>query len=557
MSKYTSGNYTLTGVAIPVTAEASANQTVTYGIVGLVDAFNIQSDAGATTTVNQSVSVADTLNLLAAGGTIAIGTGVAGVDTVNTTITNGGGLVVGGTLANALGGGSVTYGAGGGTITLGTAGTFLNLSLESDAISGFTSTADIIDDRALSFSAITGYSVTGTGTGTQTITVTDSSGNLTFETNDANLTDAAYASANLDTGTLKFSADSTGGTLVTVCFLRGTRITTPDGATAIEDLRSGDLVVTRRAGATLFQPVRWIGSGRMSKTLQMEDFPVRIRAGAFHDNIPHRDLLVTSEHCLFVEGKLVPARMLVNGRSIYIDTSIGDYEYFHVELDVHAILLAEGLEAESYLDTGNRGNFLNTVVSSLQPDFAVSPAHKSWALDAAAPLAVDRETVEPIWKTLEARATMLGFAATKTQLRLVDEPDLHLLTESGLEIGPTLLEGGLYTFIVPGNVGLVRLMSRTARPSETIGPFLDDRRELGVKVGRVGVGEGCGRLMSDLHLTSPTLPGWHVMEDQAVCRWTNGNAVLPVNLSWSEDRPVFLEIEVVSAGPYLSSALAA
>jgi hypothetical protein len=32
-------------------------------------------------------------------------------------------------------------------------------------------------------------------------------------------------------------------------------------------------------------------------------------------------------------------------------------DYVHVELDRHDILLAEGLPAESYLDTGNRAAF--------------------------------------------------------------------------------------------------------------------------------------------------------------------------------------------------------
>ena len=37
----------------------------------------------------------------------------------------------------------------------------------------------------------------------------------------------------------------------------------------------------------------------------------------------------------------------------------GSIEYFHVELDRHDVLFAEGLAAESYLDTGNRGLFAN------------------------------------------------------------------------------------------------------------------------------------------------------------------------------------------------------
>ena len=556
MATYNSGTYTLTGAVASVTAETLANQVVTYNIVGLIDTFNIQSDAGATTTVNQTVNLVDTLNLAAAGGAILIGTGVAGVDTINSSLTNGGSVVLSGTLANLLTGGSFTYGTGGGTIVTGTAGTLVSLSLGS-VVNGFTNSADIIDDRALGFSTITGYSVSGTGTGTQTVTVTDSSGNFSFTTGAANLINGNFTAANLNTGTLKFSADASGGTLLTVCFLGGTHIATPDGETAVEDLRTGDLVATRRGGATVFQPVHWVGGGRMNTARQIDDYPVRIRAGAFAPSVPHRDLLVTAEHCLFVDGKLIPARMLVNGRSITVDTSITDYNYFHVELQAHAILVAEGLEAESYLDTGNRGNFLNSAVPSLRPDFTIEPVNKSWAHDAVAPLAVDRDTVEPIWRGLEARAVNLGFTARTAQVRTVDEPDLRLVTEGGLEIEPTLSDGRFYAFVVPGHVGMVHLKSRTARPSETVGPFLDDRRELGVLVSKIGVSEGRRRVMSTVHLTSTPLPGWHGLEDQASCRWTNGHALIPVDLSWSEGRPVFLDIEVMSAGPYLTAALAA
>ena len=555
MATFNTGTYNLVGALLPTTAETLPNQTVTYNIIGLAGTFNIQSDAGATTTINQLVSVADTFNLTAAGGVIVFGTGIAAVDTINSTLTNGGSFIVGGTLANLLTGGSFTYGAGGGTIVLGTPGTLLSLSFGS-VINGFTNATDIIDDRALQFSAITGYTVTGTGTGIQTINVNDNSGGFAFTTNAANLANGTFTSANLNTGSLKFSNDGTGGTLLAVCFLGGTRIATLDGETAVEDLRAGDLVATRSEGAIVFQPVRWVGNGRMNAACEIEDFPVRVRAGAFADNVPHRDLLVTSEHCLFIDGKLIPARMLVNGRSITVDTSIAKYDYFHVELESHAILIAEGLEAESYLDTGNRGNFLNSAVPNLRPDFAVDPSDKSWARDAAAPLAVDRDTVETIWKTLETRAIALGVAAEAARLSLVDKPDLHLLTESGLEIEPTLFDGKIYAFVVPGNVGMLRLRSRTARPSETVGPFVDDRRELGVLVGQIGISEGGRRVLSTVHLTTEAFSGWHVLEGQA-SRWTNGNALIPVDLSWSEGRPVFLDVEVVHAGPYPLAALAA
>jgi len=50
---------------------------------------------------------------------------------------------------------------------------------------------------------------------------------------------------------------------------------------------------------------------------------------------------------------LICIRQLVNGSTIRPERRWTAVDYYHVELDQHAILLAEGLPAESYIDTGN------------------------------------------------------------------------------------------------------------------------------------------------------------------------------------------------------------
>ena len=546
----TSGTHTIIGVGGTETFIAKPTTppiTVTMNLAGLLTTYDITSDAGATVTVNQAVSVANVLDLTAAGGAIVLGTGVAGVDTVNTVLEGGGTFTTDGTLASLLNGSTITFGAGGGTSIVGTAGSLLDLS-SAVVYSGFATSADEIDDMSLNFSNFTDYSISGTGT--QTVTVTAGKHSFSFEVAGSGLVDGTYST--LTGGPLTLTSDgANGGILIAaVCFLAGTRLATPEGERAIETLRPGDLVATRTGGRDAFRPITWVGHKHMDTRLSdgaLESYPIRIRAGAFADATPRRDLLVTAEHCLHVDGKLVPARMLVNGGSIVVDTGVTEYDYFHVELDRHEILLAEGLEAESYLDTGNRGNFANAALVALQPDFDIDLAHKSWA-DAAAPLATAREIVEPIWQRLRARAETLGFVAS-AGVDLVGEPALRVITEGGVELRPSLVEAGCFGFVVPARAGALRLVSRAARPADTVGPFVDDRRRLGVLVGRITAGVGRRAVGLDGHLHDPLLSGWHPREADAPGRWTDGDAILPA-LRGNDDRPVLLSVEILSAGPF-------
>ena len=87
--------------------------------------------------------------------------------------------------------------------------------------------------------------------------------------------------------------------------------------------------------------------------------PILIRAGALGEGMPHRDLRVSSDHCLHLDGRLVPAKLLVNGASIVLDKGHEVLNYVNIELDQHSVIIAEGIESESYLDCGNRSRFHN------------------------------------------------------------------------------------------------------------------------------------------------------------------------------------------------------
>jgi hypothetical protein len=360
--------------------------------------------------------------------------------------------------------------------------------------------------------------------------------NITF----SNVTLAPGVTATMSGGTLNFVAG-------TPCFLEGTLIATPAGEVAVETIKVGDLVTVLVAGKPVSKPVTWVGHRAVKPGELMPDeaHPIRIKTSAFAENVPARDLLVTSEHCILAEGGLIPARLLVNGRSIIIDTGISSFTYYHVELEEHGILLAEGLATESYLDTGNRSAFANAEVTALRPRLS---GNGGWE-HAAAPLTVAPEQVRPVWAMLNARAEGLGLPRVTAPAALTQDPDLRIVTGNGAELLPIRQYDDKYVFVVPaGETGLT-LHSRTARPSETVGPFMDDRRALGVLVGAISLHEGRRKTTLRTHLTAQALPGWYGLE-RASHRWTDGQASLPVDMTKLRGPAAILEIQVVQAGPY-------
>jgi hypothetical protein len=362
---------------------------------------------------------------------------------------------------------------------------------------------------------------------------------------------AQYTSIKQTVGrnTKTYHVSSAGGSIGTVdtCFAAGTLIMTAKGEVAVEDLAVGDILVTADGAE---QPITWLGHRAVTVAGSNADFKylVRIAAGAVAPGLPRRDLLVTQDHCLLLDGVLVPARMLVNDKTITLDRTITSYTYYHVELDRHAVILAEGLATESYLDTGNRGNFANADMVALAPAFGVNAGHKAWVADAAAPLATDRATVEPIWQRLADRAAARGLAAGVPALTA--DAGLHLVTEAGQTLWPVAAENGRFLFMLPPATNAVRLRSRAARPSDVTGPFVDDRRMLGVQVGAINLTHG--RRTMVLRTEDATI-GWHAAGAESG-RWTHGDAelVIPGN----QALPGVLEIQVLAAGPYIVEEVA-
>lgn len=146
-----------------------------------------------------------------------------------------------------------------------------------------------------------------------------------------------------------------------VCFAAGTLIATPDGETKVEALKIGDLITCEDGRAV---PVKWIGRQTVHKIFTPAErfVPVRVSAGALGNGQPHRDLVLTADHALILDGLAINASALVNGTTIAyepIDSLPDRVTYYHIETDNHDVILANGAPAETYVDYITRRAFDN------------------------------------------------------------------------------------------------------------------------------------------------------------------------------------------------------
>ncbi len=193
----------------------------------------------------------------------------------------------------------------------------------------------------------------------------------------------------------------------------GTRVLTERGQVAVEALTVDDRLITASGDV---QPITWIGHRQIACRRHAEPekiLPVRIAPGAFGENQPARDLYLSPDHAVFAERVLIPVKHLINGTTIQ-QIDVETVVYFHIELAAHDIILAEGLPAESYLDTGDRRAFANGGEPvALHPSWASEARDVSLIMEAlgAAPLRVVGAEVDCVKAQLAARAIGMGEVA--------------------------------------------------------------------------------------------------------------------------------------------------
>jgi hypothetical protein len=241
-----------------------------------------------------------------------------------------------------------------------------------------------------------------------------------------------YYSEVTNTATGRFSINTpfqrdafgTDDTITAACYTKGTLITTATGQVAIEDLVVGDQVMT--VSGTL-EPIIWLGNSTIHCERQLNKdkaYPVRIAKDTFGSNLPQRDLFVSPDHSLYLDGVMIPAYCLINGTTITQNKTETLVTYYHVELPKHNAILAEGLPAESYLETseanrnffkaGTAANATNVTKLDVQypPCPEGTPAWKHiWDTQGYAKLTQDGPILEAVKAKLVGRAEELN--ATK------------------------------------------------------------------------------------------------------------------------------------------------
>ncbi len=191
------------------------------------------------------------------------------------------------------------------------------------------------------------------------------SGGTVTQTVTAN--DAQVSATGVFTG-IVFASNSLGADAISIdtfsvktvnCFAKGTLIDTPDGAIAVEKLAPGDIITTGNGTTS----VKWIGKQPIDTRLMhpVRVNPICITAGALGYGLPKRDFLLSADHAIAIDGYLINAGALVNGTTIYqLDRMPkGGFSYYHVDTGTHELLLAEGVESETFIDYAGRDSFEN------------------------------------------------------------------------------------------------------------------------------------------------------------------------------------------------------
>jgi hypothetical protein len=465
------GGTALLGVSGGMTAEAGAG--ISVGLGAMLTAGTL-ADAGAMAVAGR-VSVAAGLSaaMVLAGGAVTaagfsgglVGYGAlaaAGIADTGTIEALRGRLILAGSIIDA------------GLLEVGTSAALeLSGAVSGAAVSFAGADAELVlDDVAAGFSGIA--NMTGSDVvdlvGVAPSLVSYSGGTVSVLDTQGNTVTAFAVQTVAGQPAVSIISDNAGGSLLTLgdempCFARGTRLLSPSGYRPVEELRPNDPLITASGER---RPVRWVGwrTLDLGLTPARNALPVLIMPGAFGPGRPQRMLRLSPLHCVYADGLLIPVTHLVNGATILRERAAAA-TYYHVELDRHDILLADGLECESYFCAGNRGALYHELGRR-------SPAVKPYA-----PSVTSGARLAAVRRRLHGIALGAGFSPGFV-------PQLRVLSEAGTAI-PAITRAGhgreaRVEFAKP--VKRLTLLAGASAPAET-DPNSEDWRALSLCLGEM------------------------------------------------------------------------
>jgi hypothetical protein len=181
------------------------------------------------------------------------------------------------------------------------------------------------------------------------------------------------------------------------------------GDVPVESLKIGDLIKSSVTGE--FRSIRWIGRRLLAgasldtEHLRKVHLPVRIARDAIVCGLPVRDLYISPGHALLIGDYGVSARLLINGSSIRQVDMMEEIEYFHIELDSHDGMYAEGLPVETYLEADNRQTYDNAAEYE-----ALYPGDDPRVQEPCVKIDIPLAALEQIRTNVNRRAVQVGAA---------------------------------------------------------------------------------------------------------------------------------------------------
>ncbi|MBO9464801.1 Hint domain-containing protein [Tropicibacter sp. R15_0] len=146
----------------------------------------------------------------------------------------------------------------------------------------------------------------------------------------------------------------------TYCFAPGTLIRAAIGEIQVEELKIGDQIETTDGQLV---SVKWVGRQALYKKLHGSAMQlVRFKIGALGNGLPSRELTVTADHGLVIDGLIIQASALVNRTSIdFVPLhELPDlFTVYHVETEDHNVIFANGTPSETFVDAASRRQFDN------------------------------------------------------------------------------------------------------------------------------------------------------------------------------------------------------